>query len=108
MKDPRFHIQSAPWANRVDLYFLAYGEDGVVRALPVTMEEHKNTAIAAEPTMVFRGPEGTAALQSLMDELWREGYRPEDIGTPGHLAATQAHLKDFRAIVAKTLDIPLP
>lgn len=44
----------------------------------------------------------------MMDELWREGFRPKDIGTAGHLAATQEHLKDMRAIVAKQLGVPLP
>jgi hypothetical protein len=48
-----------------------------------------------------------AVMQSLMDELWKLGVRPSDIGTAGHLAATQAHLSDMRAIVSKQLDVPL-
>lgn len=51
--------------------------------------------------------EDKASLQSLMDELWKEGVRPSDIGTPGHLAATQAHLSDMRKLVEKTLDTKL-
>lgn len=49
-----------------------------------------------------------AEATSLMDQLWRAGIRPSDIGTPGHLAATQAHLADMRAIVAKNLQVNLP
>jgi hypothetical protein len=47
------------------------------------------------------------ALQSLMDELWKEGIRPQDIGTPGHLAATQEHLKDMKKLVSKAYDVTL-
>lgn len=43
-----------------------------------------------------------------MDALWRFGIRPKDVGTPGHLAATQAHLADMRALVSKQLDVTLP
>lgn len=43
-------------------------------------------------------------LQGLMDNLWQLGIRPRDIGTPGHLAATQAHLDDMRKIVFPMLE----
>ncbi len=46
--------------------------------------------------------------QQLMDMLWRCGFRPtEGRGSAGALAATQAHLNDFRAIVAKQLKVQL-
>lgn len=37
--------------------------------------------------------------QRLMDELWKAGVRPSDIGTPGHLAAVQYHLEDMRKLI---------
>ena len=49
------------------------------------------------------------SAQRLMDELWNVGLRPsEGTGSAGSLAATQKHLNDVRAIVAKTLDVKLP
>jgi hypothetical protein len=46
--------------------------------------------------------------QQLMDMLWRCGFRPtEGNGSAGALAATQAHLKDMRLIVAKQLKVDL-
>ena len=48
------------------------------------------------------------AAQAMMDELWHCGVRPtEGTGSAGSLAATQSHLKDMRAIVAKSLNIEL-
>ena len=44
---------------------------------------------------------GLDAATELMDRLWSLGIRPRNIGTPGHLAAVQAHLDDFRKIVGK-------
>lgn len=38
-------------------------------------------------------------LRSLMNELWQLGIRPDDIGTAGHLAATQANLNEVSAIL---------
>ncbi len=47
--------------------------------------------------------------QDMMDALWRCGYRPTaGKQSEGQVKATEAHLKDMRAIVAKKLDIQLP
>ena len=54
------------------------------------------------------GDDQEDSLQSLMDAMWREGIRPTDIGTPGHLAATQQHLLDMRAIAFSKLKVPIP
>src|SRR5688572_18998804 len=48
------------------------------------------------------------AAQRLMDTLWNAGLRPRDIGTAGHLSATQAHLNDMRRIVEAQLQITFP
>lgn len=107
----RFHISRQPWRDNVEIFFSYEPSPGVLhRALPVTMwaKKEEDEGKRIEPMMRLDGPTADTAMQSLMDELWREGYRPKDIGTAGHLAATQAHLADFRALVSKTLDIKLP
>lgn len=44
--------------------------------------------------------------QQLIDELWQCGLRPtEGTGSAGSLAATQAHLKDMRAIAFDLLQM---
>jgi len=57
---------------------------------------------ALEPTFTLRRDQA----QALMDELYRVGVRPSEQGTAGELAATKAHLKDMRALVAKAIDVP--
>lgn len=44
-----------------------------------------------------------ADATELMDGLWQAGVRPSDVGTPGHLAATQAHLKQVSDILSQVL-----
>jgi hypothetical protein len=47
-----------------------------------------------------------SAAQNLMDELWREGFRPtEGTGSAGALAAVQKHLEDMRKIAFRKLAI---
>jgi uncharacterized protein YaaQ len=46
--------------------------------------------------------------QTLMDELWRTGFRPtEAAGSVGQLDATLAHLDDMRVLVAHALKVEL-
>lgn len=65
----------------------------------IEVEEHAHVS----PSPTFRLLRQDAV--KLMDELWKIGVRPTDIGTPGHLSATQRHLEDFRAIVSKQLGV---
>jgi hypothetical protein len=45
------------------------------------------------------------APQELMDELWRLGYRPaESVGTAGHVAALQAHIKFAEGVTGALLE----
>lgn len=80
-------------------------------AKPAVFEriEERDAFTAPAPLLSIcrSAPDGHAALTRLMDQLWAIGIRPSDIGTPGHLAATQAHLADMRAIVAAKLEVPL-
>jgi hypothetical protein len=93
-----------PWG--VSIYYGLESTDGPKAfALPVELKEFsEDSPERPKPMLVV---ESAAALQSLMDELWKEGIRPSDIGTPGHLAATQAHLSDMRKLVEGTLKIKL-
>ncbi len=43
-------------------------------------------------------------IQQLMDELWRAGVRPTEVGTAGQLQAVEDHAK----YLEKTLDAILP
>lgn len=111
--DPHDH-----WRDYAELHFLTQGADGSrFYAKPPEMVEIANDGnVIADagraPMLTICLKEGDGSfggpLQNLMDQLWEIGIRPRDIGSPGHLSATQSHLADFRAIVAKTLDIKLP
>ncbi len=111
----RFVLTKEPYAMgwRLDLMEPPNADGIVAIADPVQMRCLPKGDVGGRerPAMLlldnYGGGFGTSALQSLMDEMWREGIRPSDIGTAGHLAATQEHLKDMRAIVAKQLDVKL-
>ncbi len=108
---PRFFISRGRFGDGYELKFgICYEDNSVAVALPVEMQHVKEGEEFPESPMLKVGcriSDGDEALQSLMDELWREGFRPKDIGTPGHIAAMQEHLNDMRAIVAKQLDVKL-
>jgi len=44
------------------------------------------------------------AAQKLYDQLHELGYRSSDVGTAGHLKATEKHLEDMRKIAFDQLD----
>ena len=75
-------------------------QPGLMVAKPVEFERVQ--AGAYLPPALVLEPD---AAQVLMDELWRAGIRPSEIGTAGHLSATQAHLQDMRAIAFHKLGI---
>ncbi len=109
----RFILRAEPYGQgyRLDLVEPPNEQGVIAVAEPVTMKCIARDEIRGDrPGMLFLdnwSAGGQSPLQSLMDELWREGFRPKDVGTAGHLAATQEHLKDMRAIVAKQLDVKL-
>lgn len=108
----RFFITRGQWGDGYDLKFGELGDDGsVCIATPAQMFYVKSgDPIPQEPMLhlgAYGGENAADALQSLMDELWREGIRPKDIGTAGHLSATQSHLADMRVIVANKLGVEL-
>ena len=103
MNTPRFFININPMIGTTEIRFgCRQGEGRVISAEPVKIKIEQvdpNTMVHTEPMMSFDHRDAQTALQSLMDELWKNGYRPADIGTAGHLAATQAHLADMRKLV---------
>ena len=107
---PEFFVSRRSYGDGYDLKFAISHSDGSISvARPVVIERFEaHQPPPVEPMIALHFREAEPALQSLMDQLWNAGFRPGDVGTAGHLAATQAHLKDMRALVAKTLDVTLP
>lgn len=63
------------------------------------VEEH---ALTSDPSCADFDLE---SAQQLMDELWKCGIRPHEIGTPGHLKALERHLSDMRQIAMHQLGL---
>lgn len=104
--DLEIRCHTVPWDGRVEFCIVGrsigptesrrYAQ--VTNLVLKTLEEGE----LLEPTFRLRHEN----VQALMDELYRAGVRPSEQGTAGELAATKAHLKDMRALVAQALDIP--
>lgn len=39
--------------------------------------------------------------QNLLEELWKAGFRPKEVGTAGQLDSVKYHLEDMRKLVFK-------
>lgn len=77
-------------------------DEPYLTAKPLIMETVKTLYEEAIPTTTIK----SEAAQELMDDLWACGLRPsEGTGSAGQLAAVQAHLKDFKTILFKKLNI---
>lgn len=112
MSNPRFFLKWEPYHMGLSIQLGIFHPDGSFDvAQPVEFKHYKKEEPSGGEAMLnlshFGKEMGEAALQSMMDALWTEGYRPKDIGTAGHLAATQSHLADMRAIVANKLGVEL-
>jgi len=101
---------SFSWGNEIP--FAVYGIDpqnpnAVAIGQPIEMksEEMKGTG-NKEPPVCFRL--ARSAAQSLMDELWSIGCRPNEEGSPGQLAAIRSHLEDMRAFAFKKAGVEMP
>lgn len=113
---PRFFIHIAPYGASTDIFFGGYSDDGtqVIYTKPAEIIcEKVESGFSAkgdthEPMLSLTPHHSDESLQSLMDELWRIGVRPKDIGTAGHLAATRQHLADMRTLVEKAHGVTLP
>lgn len=109
----KFYIQREPWSMTTSLYFSRRFENSIARALPAIFEASRiddgESLVPCQPLLSFGDQKETEiALQSLMDELWAAGIRPQNESTIGQLSALRAHLNDFRAITGKILAVELP
>lgn len=100
----------SPWNDKVKFFLRETkwtpDRTTVSVGLPITHRELTADDLGQNMPETFHMPEGDA--QKFMDELWRVGFRPtEGTGSAGSLAATEKHLNDMRALVAKAHDVPL-
>jgi len=99
--DIRLHL--VPWENRVAFCLVGRPINSQERAMVTDLQfENIKEGQELRPTFKLRKDQ----LQSLMDELYRVGVRPTEHGTAGELAATKAHLRDMRVLVAQVLGTP--
>ena len=69
-------------------------------AEPLTFRDltKDDEAMRLDPTFYIQHEDA----QHLMNELWKIGIRPSDIGTAGHLESVKYHLEDMRKLVFDT------
>lgn len=98
----RFEILAhrQPFSCRVDFLLREMprdGQVGIVQPLTVSMKPvNEVDGHAMSPT--FSLPDQEA--QVLLNELWREGFRPSSgEGSLGEIGALRAHLEDMRTLV---------
>lgn len=111
----RFYIRRDAYGEGLEIRY-GWSEparEGEVRtylhaAEPIQFKSWKPGEFPEEPMMRLHHREAKDAMQHLLDQLWELGYRPTDIGTAGHLAATAKHLEDMRTIAFAKLDTPKP
>lgn len=101
-------IQRRPFMERVDVWIQVISIlEGTAKRSVATNLQMRDLAECedAAPSLSIREEEA----QFLIDELYRAGFRPSDQpNTASALTATNHHLRDMRAIVAKTTGVVLP
>lgn len=97
-----FHIRIEPSLDRTELYAFEKrdGKRAVVKRWVVIEEPHDlNKPI--EPCAIFHHRN---ELQSLFNELWRVGYRPEgETFTEKTASALSEHISDLRYVMKRLL-----
>ncbi len=89
--------QLQPWSKSVEIALVQEAGDRYLCAGPIIMEERADS-LPVTPAFTLE----PKAVQQLMDDLWRCGYRPsEGEGSAGQLAAVKCHLEDMRKLVFK-------
>lgn len=84
--------------------YIQKSEDGQDYMAEINWVPYKDATDKESTLKLFRD-ESEVVLQHLMDSLWGQGVRPSDIGTPGHLAATQHHLQDMRKLAFHVIGV---
>ena len=96
------HANYSPFRNAIELWVTDKRPDGG-RGLATSLvfELVEPNTHYGEPTLRLDHDEA----RGLMDELWRAGVRPTEVGSPGQLAAITRHLEDMRMLAFKSLDL---
>lgn len=92
-----FFVERSLARNCLDLYLARQHNQGAEErlvAIPIAFTFVAIDAKANGPAISLSPDDGIA----LMDELWRAGVRPTEIGGAGALKATERHLEDMQAI----------
>lgn len=91
----KFFVQYNVARGAFDLYV----KSKTISGTPCVIDEYKESfpldGEQIDPLFTLEEDEA----QQLIDGLWAAGVRPKEIGTAGHLAATQYHLEDMRRLV---------
>jgi hypothetical protein len=87
--------QLQPWSKRIEIALLEYSGDHCYKAPALEMVKHEE-GMPITPAFAL----GPKAVQQLMDDLWRCGYRPsEGEGSAGQLSSVKYHLEDMRRLL---------
>lgn len=106
LRNGSFYIGSNPMMNGFSFYLRTrepYGERFSM-ALPLVMEEKEpeEAAYVQDPFMTI----SREMTQELMNELWRNGFRPDKYeADTGALEQARFHLDDLRTILFNQLGI---
>lgn len=79
--------------------FFASNESGEYLLPVVVAVSPRDEAVETDPFLSLSADE----TQGLIDELWKAGFRPTEVGTAGQLSAVEDHLQDMRSLVFDTL-----
>lgn len=88
-----FHLTFNPAFQRSDLFIVDKSNGRVLAAKPLEYDEVEEGNIPAPTERLTNGE-----LQTLMDTLWRNGFRPGG-NTPMATDNMKAHLEDMRRLV---------
>jgi len=89
----RLSVYRNPARRAVEIYMYDYDAQVPLGIKPLETAVLTNGELV-EPTF-FLSEEGA---QGLLDELWREGFRPQNYEGTGTIEATRKHLEDMRKI----------
>jgi len=103
----RPRVQKRPWNDDYVFWLVGYDIPGGTdyrnaKRYVVTEVELTEFSEGSEyPAPSFTVP--NLEIQGVMDELWRAGVRPTEVGTAGHVAAVQAHADHMEKMLEQVL-----
>jgi len=98
------HVRDNPFSWGLGIYWAWDRGDVVSVARSVTFEDvpkGKATIDMERPPLAL----DTNHAQDLMDELWKYGVRPRELGAAGGFASQSKHLTDMRKIAFHKLGL---